>query len=156
MSDVGVGVRFHAPGSRRRCGSRWRKGREGLQLVFAGERGVLIDVHAHDDAIARLGLLRGLLAAGPALRSTAPNRASSTTIRSRASRTPRTPRRSQAWDIDLIVDLATNLFGTPGDPTPDVRAQNINTIDEVPDSNWFTNRILAQPGDVRTSSSAAR
>jgi hypothetical protein len=26
-----------------------------------------------------------------------------------------------------------------------VRAQNINTIDEVPDSDWFTNRILARP-----------
>ena len=26
-----------------------------------------------------------------------------------------------------------------------MRAQNINTIDEVPDSSWFTNRILAHP-----------
>ena len=47
----------------------------------------------------------------------------------------------EAWDIDLAVDLATNLFGRPGDPTPDVRARNVNTVDEVPDSSWFTNRI---------------
>jgi hypothetical protein len=52
---------------------------------------------------------------------------------------------AQAWTIDLFIDLATNLFARPGDPTPDVRARNVNTIDEVPDSNWFTNRILARP-----------
>jgi hypothetical protein len=49
------------------------------------------------------------------------------------------------WDIDLIYDLAENLFARPGDPALDVRARNINTIDEVPDSSWFTNRILARP-----------
>ena len=58
---------------------------------------------------------------------------------------------AQEWTIDLFIDLATNLFSRPGDPTPDVRARNVNTIDEVPDSNWFTNRILARaltPDDV--------
>ena len=49
------------------------------------------------------------------------------------------------WDIDLFIDLSINLFGRPGDSTPDVRARNVNTIDEVPDSSWFTNRILARP-----------
>jgi hypothetical protein len=51
----------------------------------------------------------------------------------------------QPWDIDLAVDLATNLFSRPGDKGVDVRAQNVNTIDEVPDSSWFTNRIGARP-----------
>jgi hypothetical protein len=51
----------------------------------------------------------------------------------------------QAWDIGLIADLTLNLFAKPGDPTPSVRAQNVNTIDEVPDSSWFTNRIYAKP-----------
>ncbi len=51
--------------------------------------------------------------------------------------------KAEEWDIDLFWDLAENLFGKPGDPTPDVRARNVNTIDEVPDSNWFTNRIGA-------------
>jgi hypothetical protein len=51
----------------------------------------------------------------------------------------------QEWEIDLFWDLALNLFGRPGDPTPDVKARNINTADEVPDSSWFTNRILARP-----------
>ncbi|HEY7442257.1 MAG TPA: hypothetical protein VH701_07555, partial [Vicinamibacterales bacterium] len=54
----------------------------------------------------------------------------------------------QEWDIDLIFDLALNLFGRPGDSTPNVRAKNVNTIDEVPDSSWFTNRILARPLSV--------
>jgi hypothetical protein len=49
------------------------------------------------------------------------------------------------WDIDLFIDLSLNLFGHPGDSTPDVRAQGINTIDEVPDSSWFTNRIGTRP-----------
>jgi hypothetical protein len=49
------------------------------------------------------------------------------------------------WDIDLFIDLAINLFGKPGDPAENVRARNVNTIDEVPDSNWFTNRILPGP-----------
>ena len=51
----------------------------------------------------------------------------------------------QEWEIDLTIDLATNLFGRPGDAAADVRARNVNTIDEVPDSSWFTNRILARP-----------
>jgi hypothetical protein len=54
----------------------------------------------------------------------------------------------KAWEIDVFLDLATNLFARPGDPTPDVRARNLNTIDEVPDSSWFTNRILARPMSI--------
>jgi hypothetical protein len=46
----------------------------------------------------------------------------------------------QPWTIDLVVDLAFNMFGHPGDPARGVRARNVNTVDEVPDSSWFTNR----------------
>lgn len=53
----------------------------------------------------------------------------------------------KAWDIPLGYDLALNLLSSPGD-VRDVRALDINTIDEVPDSNWFTNRILARPVSV--------
>ena len=52
---------------------------------------------------------------------------------------------AQKWEIDLFWDLAENMFGRPGDPTPNVRARNVNTADEVPDSNWFTNRIGVRP-----------
>jgi hypothetical protein len=48
-------------------------------------------------------------------------------------------------DVDLFSDLLVNLFMKPGDVTPGVRAGNINTIDEVPDSSWFTNRIGTVP-----------
>jgi hypothetical protein len=54
----------------------------------------------------------------------------------------------QEWEIDLFYDLAENLFGRPGDSASNVPARNINTIDEVPDSSWFTNRILARPLSV--------
>jgi hypothetical protein len=50
----------------------------------------------------------------------------------------------QEWEIGLTPDLVQNLFGKPGDPTPNVRAQNVNTADEVPDSSWFTNRIYSR------------
>ncbi|MGE3841146.1 MAG: hypothetical protein AB7I50_06125 [Vicinamibacterales bacterium] len=63
------------------------------------------------------------------------------------AREPETQDASKAAprDIDLFWDLASNLFGRPGDPAVNVKAKNVNTIDEVPDSNWFTNRIGARP-----------
>ena len=51
-------------------------------------------------------------------------------------------------EIDLVYDTLENLLTKPGDPTPNVRAQNVNTVDEVPDSSWFTNRIGAAPMTV--------
>ncbi len=42
-------------------------------------------------------------------------------------------------EIDLTVDLAYNVIA--GFREPDrVRAMNLNSVDEVPDSSWFTNR----------------
>jgi len=49
--------------------------------------------------------------------------------------------RVQEWEIDLFWDLAENLFGNPGGKTPLVKSRDANSIDEVPDSSWFTNRI---------------
>ena len=43
-------------------------------------------------------------------------------------------------NIDLAVDLVLNLFTKLGDPAVNVRARNVNTVDEVPDSAWYTNR----------------
>ncbi len=37
-------------------------------------------------------------------------------------------------------DFLVNTLGEPGERR-DVRALNVNTVDEVPDSSWFTNRI---------------
>jgi hypothetical protein len=51
----------------------------------------------------------------------------------------------QPWDVDLAWDLVENLFTKPGDPAADTRAQNVNTVDEVPDGAWFTNRAGMQP-----------
>ena len=47
-------------------------------------------------------------------------------------------------EIDLFVDLASNLVA--GRKASAARlAGNINTVGEVPDSSWFTNRIGNQP-----------
>ena len=51
--------------------------------------------------------------------------------------------KAQVMESVLTYDLLQNLFARPGDSRL-LRAQNANTIDEVPDSSWFTNRILAR------------
>jgi hypothetical protein len=43
-------------------------------------------------------------------------------------------------EVNLFVDLAANIV--TGAPVSNPRrAQNINSVDEVPDSSWFTNRV---------------
>jgi hypothetical protein len=48
---------------------------------------------------------------------------------------------AQPWDIGLMYEISMNLFATPYHKPANIRALNVNTIDEVPDSSWFTNRI---------------
>ena len=66
------------------------------------------------------------------------------------SREPETQDASRATfrDVELAPDLLLNLFSRPGDAASHVRAGNVNTIDEVPDSGWFTNRIYTRPVSV--------
>lgn len=47
-------------------------------------------------------------------------------------------------DISQQYDFIENTFLDAGDRTAK-RAVNINTVDEVPDSSWFTNRIGREP-----------
>ncbi len=56
----------------------------------------------------------------------------------------------KADEVDLVVDLAYNLM-TGEAPADSLHAQNVNTVDEVPDSSWFTNRLgrrFITPGDI--------
>ena len=70
-----------------------------------------------------------------------PRRASIPTTRSGPTTTRRsTPRRSSPIEDTNGYDFVVNTFGKPGERR-DVRAMNVNTLDEVPDSSWFTNRI---------------
>ena len=48
-------------------------------------------------------------------------------------------------------DFVVNTFGHPGERR-DVRALNVNTVDEVPDSSWFTNRIGRKEHERRRKS----
>lgn len=50
----------------------------------------------------------------------------------------------QPLEVDLVTDLATNLVLGSKDPEL-VRAKNVNSVDEVPDSSWYTNRIGRLP-----------
>ena len=53
---------------------------------------------------------------------------------------PQDARGAALSEVDLMYELTYNLFALPRKPSG-VRAQNVNTVDEVPDSGWFTNRI---------------
>jgi len=50
---------------------------------------------------------------------------------------------AQPWKIGLFYDLTVNLFVTVRRTPSNTRAQNVNTVDEVPDSSWFTNRVVS-------------
>src|SRR5262245_47985156 len=43
-------------------------------------------------------------------------------------------------ELSEYYDFLEKTFASPGDRSP-IRAVNVNTFDEVPDSSWFTNRI---------------
>jgi hypothetical protein len=43
-------------------------------------------------------------------------------------------------ELSESYDFLINTFEPPGDREP-IRAVNVNTLDEVPDSSWFTNRL---------------
>jgi hypothetical protein len=45
------------------------------------------------------------------------------------------------YDKSELYDLTYNLFVNSKHEPSGLRARNINTIDEVPDSSWFTNRV---------------
>ena len=53
--------------------------------------------------------------------------------------------KAQPYFIGALFEMSQNLFVTAGHQPSGVRAQNINTIDEVPDSSWFTNRVGTRP-----------
>jgi hypothetical protein len=52
---------------------------------------------------------------------------------------------AQPWDIGLFYELSRNLFVVSRHSASNMRAGDVNTVDEVPDSSWFTNRIGARP-----------
>jgi hypothetical protein len=53
-------------------------------------------------------------------------------------------------ELSEAFDFLENTFGSPGSPGNNerVRALNVNTVDEIPDSSWFTNRIGRRPMSV--------
>ena len=57
--------------------------------------------------------------------------------------------------LNLLYHEAQHLFATPGD-RQERGALNVNTIDEVPDSAWFVNRILVRGERAMTAADVAR
>jgi len=58
-------------------------------------------------------------------------------------REPETQDASPAARSDMgdLYEMVINLMDHPGYKPSGVRARDVNTIDEVPDSSWFTNRV---------------
>ena len=54
----------------------------------------------------------------------------------------------QEWEIPLTPTSSRICSASPATRAPNVRAQNVNTTDEVPDSSWFTNRIYTRPVSI--------
>lgn len=52
---------------------------------------------------------------------------------------------AKVYEIQSLFEMTHNLFVTARYQPSNTRAQNVNTIDEVPDSSWFTNRIQLTP-----------
>jgi hypothetical protein len=53
--------------------------------------------------------------------------------------------KAASYDIKSLYEMSYNLFVASGHKPSATRARSINTIDEVPDSSWYTNRIGAAP-----------
>src|SRR6185436_11884616 len=49
------------------------------------------------------------------------------------------------YDESQMYELLYNLFVNSKHVASGLRAKDLNTIDEVPDSSWFTNRIGTRP-----------
>ena len=144
--DFGFGVRFHSPFTTPLRIEVARRQRRHLSRVLV-IRGLLR--RDHDDT-----RLPHVLVPHPADRCV--HRGRRARSRPRTSRS--TPRfypddpiarvpesqdasKAQRYEIEQMYEMVYNLFVEPGHQPSGVRAQNINTIDEVPDSSWFTNRI---------------
>ena len=153
-SDYGFGVRFHGPFATP-LRIEVAKSPEGLGSDLRHvRRSSETACHVHIIVRRHVPPRRPPDSAGRRARRVRPRRlddsvlTSIRTIRSRASRSPRTRRRPQPYDIGSLYEMTYNLFVTAGYKPSGTRAQNINTIDEVPDSNWFTNRIGTTPVTV--------
>ena len=55
---------------------------------------------------------------------------------------------AQPTEIGLLYELSYNLFAVSRRTPSNTRAGNVNTIDEVPDSSWFTNRVGRETVDA--------
>jgi hypothetical protein len=53
--------------------------------------------------------------------------------------------KAKPYFMGSMYEMSNNLFVTAGYKPSGTRAKSINTIDEVPDSSWFTNRIGSTP-----------
>ncbi len=54
---------------------------------------------------------------------------------------------AKAFELGDYANFAENTFLSPGDRRS-IKALNVNTLDEVPDSTWFTNRLGRRPLSV--------
>ena len=145
-TTVGVGFRFHSPDATV-LRIDVARSQEGTRVVFApatcSERVSHVSrssVRACRVAPARLVLVAAALVLwGSPVSTQTPRFYPDDPI----AREPESQDASRAkpYEIESLYEMTHNLFVTAGYKPSGTRARNINTIDEVPDSGWFTNRI---------------
>ena len=140
-SDYGLGFRLPRPGCPRRCGSSWRRATRDWPSCFRRRR-------RFEDPVTRRTL--------PARRPVLPLALGAAAVATQAprfydddplAREPETQDASKVAAVghrSVLRPGASTCSSPPGDTPSNMRAQNLNTIDEVPDSSWFTNRIGAR------------
>ena len=139
--------------SRRRCASSWRRATKGCPSCSRPPRPSEGDAMSRHSSSDSSDTPRGLAPADGrrARRSSPPASRRRAAVLFRRSDRPRsrnrrTRRRRSRYEHRLAVrDDVQPVRRPPGYKPTGVRAQNINTIDEVPDSSWFTNRIGTRP-----------
>ena len=146
-SDYGFGVRFHGPFATP-LRVELARSNEGLRLVFATSAALLRllpCLHHHSRHVSHRASLADCCRSSRSACSPAPSRPRRPHFYNDdpIAREPESQDASKAqpYEIGSLYEMTYNLFVTAGYKPSGMRAQNINTIDEVPDSSWFTNRI---------------
>ena len=140
ITDYGFGARFHT--CRDRAARRACPQSRGTPAGVRDVRSVLKARHAMKlFAALSVAIAAFTLLAAPSA-TTSPRFYSDDPI----AREPESQDASGAAPSELVelYETATGLFAKPGYKPSGLRAKNLSTIEEVPDSSWFTNRVGAR------------
>ncbi len=149
--DYGIGLRFHGPFATPLRVEMARSRESNLSFIFSSSALFLGLAHAQFNVLrpARRRRPGGLSACAVGLFATgASTQAPRFYPDDPIAREPGVAGRLEGGALRAVADVradCSTCSSTPGHEPSGLRAKNINTVDEVPDSSWFTNRIGTRP-----------